>query len=226
MAHNRNDLIVVDGHQDLAYNVLAFGRDYRRSALETRVQERESPAGAASGSCMIGLPELLAGNVALVFGTIFTMPARRALSALDTVYEDEQAAHSQGMQQLDVYHRWADEEPRIALVGCRADLDSVLATWQIESAQEGDDSRQVGIVPLMENADPIREPCRARVVGRTGRPHRWASLVGQPIRRRHLGARPADRPGARTPGVDGRAARWAGSEPHGRARGFGGLGAL
>jgi len=188
MAHNRNDLIVVDGHQDLAYNVLAFGRDYRRSALETRVQERESPAGAASGSCMIGLPELLAGNVALVFGTIFTMPARRAVSALDTVYEDEQAAHNQGMQQLDVYHRWADEEPHIALVGCQADLDSVLATWQIESAQEGDDGRQVGIVPLMENADPIREPAElelwvergVRIVGPAWSGSRYAGGTWEP----------------------------------------------
>ena len=158
MARNRNDLIVVDGHQDLAYNVLAFGRDYRRSALETREQERGSPVSVANGSCMIGLPEWLVGSVALVFGTIFTMPARRAFSALDTVYEDEQAAHSQGMQQLDVYHRWADEEPHIALVGCQADLESVLATWKTESAHRGDDGRQVGIVPLMENADPIREP--------------------------------------------------------------------
>jgi membrane dipeptidase len=188
MDASQNNLVVVDAHQDLAYNALAFGRDYRRSALATRAQERGGPLPAAIGSCMIGLPELLAGNVAVVFGTIFTMPARRALSALDTAYDDAQTAHTQGMAQLDVYHRWADEEPQIALLGSRADLEAVLTTWQTEPSQEEDDPRQVGIVLLMENGDPIREPAELelwvergmRIVGPAWRSSRYSGGTGEP----------------------------------------------
>ncbi len=114
---SQHKLLIVDAHQDLAYNAVTLGRDYRRSALETRAREKSERVRAGGGNCMIGLPELLAGRVAIVFGTIFTMPAHRAMFRHDIVYDDAQAAHTQAMTQLDVYHRWADEEAQIALVG-------------------------------------------------------------------------------------------------------------
>jgi membrane dipeptidase len=185
---NRDHLIVVDGHQDLAYNVLAYGRDYRRSALATRAQEAGGPVPAASGSCMIGLPELLAGNVAVVFSTIFTKPAHWRPSGTGIAYADVQAAHTQGTAQLDVYRRWADEEPQIALIGNRADLEVALATWQAEPSQGEPDARQVGILPLMENADPIREPAElelwvergVRIVGPAWVGNRYTAGTGEP----------------------------------------------
>jgi membrane dipeptidase len=188
MGTDPNSLIIVDAHQDLAYNVLTFGRDYRRSALETRAQEKDGPVPATNGSCMVGLPELLAGNVAVVFGSIFTMPARRALSTSSIVYDNAQMAHTQAMAQLDVYHRWADEEPQIALVGRRGDLEAVLATWQGVSKLDGDGVPHVGIVPSMENADPIREPAElelwvergVRVVGPAWAGSRYAGGTAEP----------------------------------------------
>jgi membrane dipeptidase len=184
----RKRLIVVDGHQDLAFNSLTFGRDYRRSALATRADERGGPVPANHGSCMIGLPELLDGNVAVVFGTIFTMPRHRAASALDIVYTDASEAHAQGMSQLDVYHRWADEEPQMALIGSRDDLEMVLATWSPENGQEVSHERQVGIVPLMENAEPVREPAElelwfergVRIVGPAWSSNRYTGGTGEP----------------------------------------------
>lgn len=184
-----NDLTIVDGHQDLAYNMLSLGRDYRRSALETRAGEKGKPA-SAGGQSLIGLPELLAGNVAVVFGTLFTMPAHRGASPLALVYENVPAAHEQAMAQLDVYHRWADEEAQFALVGTRSELDAVLESWQASSDQEAqaDDPRRVGILPLMENADPIREPAElelwfergVRIVGPAWTASRYAGGTGQP----------------------------------------------
>jgi len=44
----------------------------------------------------------------------------------------------------------------VALIGGRTDLDAVLATWD-------GDMPQVGIVPLMEGADPIQEPAEAQM---------------------------------------------------------------
>ena len=73
-------MIVLDAHQDIAYNYLKYGRDYRRSALVTRTQE---PAGTEAAT--IGLPEALAGRVALIFSTpagLIINPLMRARCSL------------------------------------------------------------------------------------------------------------------------------------------------
>ncbi|MGD8969563.1 MAG: membrane dipeptidase, partial [Anaerolineae bacterium] len=103
-------------------------------------------------------------------GTIFASPASAGLPDAKT-YTTADEAHSLGLAQLDIYRRLADECDQIALIGTRADLDATLATWETETPQ-------VGIIPLMEGADPIREPAEAefwfeqgvRLVGLT-----WAS---------------------------------------------------
>ena len=150
-------MYIVDAHEDIAWNALNLGRDVRRSALETRRSEVRSGSRAPklNGQCMVGLPEWLEGRVAVVFGTIYVRPARRGKStAKGRVYTTAEEAHALGWEQLDYYHRLADACEQITLVGSRAELDDVLASW------EGDEPR-VGLVPLMEGADPIREPAEA-----------------------------------------------------------------
>ncbi len=146
---------IVDAHEDIALNALDLGRDARRSALETRRLEQDTDLPRHFGLCMVGLPEWLAGGVAIVCGTICALPASSGMP-LSHVYSTANEAHALGQAQLDFYHRLADEEEQIALVGTRADLDAVLATWEGERPQ-------VGIVPLMEGADPIREPAEAEM---------------------------------------------------------------
>ena len=148
--------LVVDAHEDIAWNIVALGRDVRRSALETRRLESETDVPSRNGICMVGLPEWLEGHVAVVFGTVYVEPARRRRSIGPQVYSDAEEAHAMGMRQLDTYHRLAEEEGQIALVGNQADLADVLASWA-----EG--SPTVGIVPLIEGADPIREPGEAEL---------------------------------------------------------------
>ncbi len=149
--------LVIDGHEDIAYNMLSFGRDYTRSAHATRALEADHERSrAAMGNCMLGLPEWLAGNVGVIFATLFAMPARRRVSHDTTTgYTTPQEAFEQGMQQLDVYQRLADENPRFALVRDQKELDAVLATWK-DGAPES--KRQVGLVVLMEGADPVIQP--------------------------------------------------------------------
>jgi len=144
---------IVDGHEDIAWNALVLGRDVRRSALETRRLEEGTGVPRRNGLCMVGLPEWLAGGVAVVLGTIFVEPARRG-SAEPHTYTTAEEAYALGQAQLDFYHRLTDECDQIALIGNRADLDGVLASWENETPQ-------VGIVPLMEGADPVREPAEA-----------------------------------------------------------------
>ncbi|MGD2147788.1 MAG: membrane dipeptidase, partial [Anaerolineae bacterium] len=148
--------LIVDAHEDIAWNMVVLGRDIRRSAMETRRLELGGEVPERNGICMVGLPELLQGKVAVVFGTVYAPPARRGTERGPHVYSTPAEAHVLGQEQLDVYHRLADEEEQIDLVGSLDDLEAVLERWS-------DGSPRVGIVPLMEGADPIREPSEAEM---------------------------------------------------------------
>jgi len=68
--------LIVDAHEDLAWNALTFGRDYTRSALATRQAEATSETPRRNGNTLLGLPEYLQGQVAVIFGALFASPAR------------------------------------------------------------------------------------------------------------------------------------------------------
>ena len=151
-------MLIVDAHEDIAYNVIVHGRDYTLSAQETRVREAgDARTLAEMGTCMLGLPEWLAGRVGIIFGTLFTMPARYKSSGegAQFTYTTPHEAYAQAMQQLDLYTRLADENPRFALVRTKRELNAVLATWKDDAPEE---KRQIGLVMLMEGADPIVKP--------------------------------------------------------------------
>ncbi len=144
---------IVDAHEDIAWNALVLDRDVRRSALATRRLEEGSDVPQQHGLCTVGLPEWLAGGVAVVCGTVFASPARPGFPEQHT-YTTADEAYALALAQLDFYHRLAEDERHIALIGSRADLDAVLSSWQSETPR-------VGLLPLMEGADPIREPAEA-----------------------------------------------------------------
>src|SRR5512144_1375465 len=103
-------LLIVDAHEDLAYNAVHFGRDYSRSALETRRAEANGPAPQRNGNTLLGLPDYLRGQVAVVFGTLFAGPARLRTEAWDQrVYVTPEEAHRLYVEQLDYYDRLVDE---------------------------------------------------------------------------------------------------------------------
>lgn len=178
-------MIVVDAHQDIAYNKLAHGRDYLTAAWEKRRTEAPDET-ARAGLAMLGLPDALLGRVALVFSTIFVAPRRQHAQPWDELtYTTPREAYDLALQQLDYYQRLADESERISLVRTQTDLDDVLATWapDTEMAQH----RQ-GLVLLMENADPILEPRQfeewyergVRIVGPAWEGTRYCGGTGQP----------------------------------------------
>jgi len=156
-----NFVLIVDAHEDIAYNVIVHGRDYTLSAQETRAREAgDARTLAETGTCMLGLPEWLAGRVGIIFGTLFTMPAHYKSSgegAQEFTYTTPREAYAQAMQQFDLYARLADENPRFALVRTERELNAVLATWK-DDAPDAERKRQIGLVMLMEGADPIVKP--------------------------------------------------------------------
>jgi membrane dipeptidase len=144
-------MFIVDAHLDLAYNALGYGRDPRHPLAHLRATEKRN---RHRGQATVAFDAMQKGGIGLCFGTLFVSPASRKNPSFenDIIYHNAQEAHKLAMNQLDYYHRLADEDERIRLVGTLADLDEVVASHQ-ENGQ-----RRIGIVPLMEGADPIREP--------------------------------------------------------------------
>jgi membrane dipeptidase len=149
---------ILDAHEDIAYNAVLFGRDYTQSAYLKRQKESHQPVPKDRGIATVGLPEALLGSVGIVFGTIFVMPAwySKNLEAEAAItYETPMEAYKKALNQIDVYHRLAESNPRISLIRRKAELNSVLETWQTGVDLE---DHRLGIVISMEGADPIPEP--------------------------------------------------------------------
>ena len=161
--------LIVDAHQDLAWNMLTFGRDYTRSAFETRRLEARTEIPRLNGDTLLGWPEFQRGRVALIFATLFAAPIRKQEGVWDIqCYQDADQAHSLYRQQLDAYHRLVDEHSdKFTLILDRAALRSHIAAWEgappwkppdPEQTEESepDPGLPVGLVLLMEGAESIR----------------------------------------------------------------------
>ena len=147
--------LFLDAHQDLAYNMAAFGRDYTRSVAETRRLEAGSAIPSYNGNTLLGWPEYQKARVAIVFGTLFAGPAR--LSA--HIYPDSQEytnpaeANRIYWQQLRSYQRLCDTRAdKFRLIGSQSELGKHLVEWEDESQPH-----PVGLVPLMEGAVGIAD---------------------------------------------------------------------
>ncbi len=151
-------MIIVDAHQDIAYNYACFKRDYRLPVYQQRRLEAMYRPRLWPGPATIGLPDALIGRVAIVFATIFVEPAESLYNDdpwQEPMYATPREAYELAMKQMDFYERMTDTDERMLLIRTKADLDAVLATW--DEGTTAKDHRQ-GLVILMEGADPIREP--------------------------------------------------------------------
>ena len=151
--------LIVDSHEDLAWNMLCFGRDYTRSAHETRRIEAGSPVIEHNGDTLLGWPEYQAGRVAVIFSTLFAGPSRHLTGNWEKIFyhdNDFDGAHRVYWQELETYHRLVDSHPaKFKLIASRADLGLVLDHWHSPTSENG---HPVGLVPLMEGAEGIRSP--------------------------------------------------------------------
>jgi membrane dipeptidase len=149
--------LIVDAHQDLAWNMLTFGRDYTQSVEETRRRENGNFVVENNGDTTLSWQEYQRGRVALVFATLFAAPLRVKVGEWDTqVYETAEQAHKIYMDQLDTYDRLLDRHPdKFTPVRTTRELESLLATWnQPDGAHPN--GRPTGLVTLMECAECIR----------------------------------------------------------------------
>lgn len=169
--------MIIDGHLDLAFNAVGMGADLRQPLDVLRA----SPYGRAAAERLetptVALPALRAADVRVVFGTIFVQSPTQTFHLVGPTYATPEEANAQGWAQLRFYHELA-AQGEIALVGSRAEL---------ERALEGT-SPLPGLVPLMEGADPIRDPdeleqwraAGLRIVGLAWSKTRYSGGTGAP----------------------------------------------
>ncbi len=145
-----NRPIVVDAHEDISWNKIALNRDLLESVADKRKREGATP-WHKEGSAIVGLPDLLAGNVRIVFATIYVAKATPNRTAPGKTYSTPQEAHDQAMEHL-AYYAGLAMHPNISIITSRQDLGRIIDS----------DKPRVGLVLLMEGADPIIAPENAQ----------------------------------------------------------------
>ena len=172
--------LIVDGHLDLALNMVRKLVDHTRPIAELRSLENDE-----SQQAMTSIPEFARGNVALVFATLFAEPADLGFAAGVVSdhgfrgYSTPQEAETQGLEQLGVYERWA-AEGLVRLITSQAVLEDHLQRWPRD--------RVPGLLVLMEGADPIKSVSDlemwwargVRAIGLTWGRTRYAAGTGAP----------------------------------------------
>jgi membrane dipeptidase len=181
-------MIIVDSHEDLAWNMATFGRNYLTSVDDTRQSERNTIIPKVNGDTLLGWPEYQRGQVAVVFGTLFAAPMRAQEADWDTqCYLESEQAFQLYNSQLDLYQRLVeDHADKFSLIQTRGDLKAVIKPWQQE--QEGEEGWPVGIIVLMEGAEGVRAPSElekwwlrgVRIIGPAWRGTRFCGGTREP----------------------------------------------
>jgi membrane dipeptidase len=165
-------MLIVDAHEDLAWNMLTFGRDYTLSAAQIRQAESGGPIPDLNDDALLGWPDYQRGRIAVVFASLYVTPIRHQLGAWDRLsYADVSQANRLYRQQVDAYERLAnDHADKFRLLYTRPDLEEVLAAWeaalpnppQAEQGAPDDEISEggspVGLVISMEGAEGVRDP--------------------------------------------------------------------
>ncbi len=150
--------LIVDAHADIAYNMLKYGRDYTRSAAETRRFEAGTQTVLDNQDTLLGWDDYQRGQVAVIFSTLFALPHRFRKSETEKqVYKNFDEAHELYREQLLTYHRMTDATPdKFRLIASCSDLNLILDHWASPTSQQT--GHPVGMVVLMEGAEGIRHP--------------------------------------------------------------------
>lgn len=132
--------MIVDAHLDLAFSAM-IGRDLTRPLAEIRAQD------TGRDVAMVNFEELRRAGVGLACGTLFAMPQTEEAPF---GYADWSGAREQAVRQLDIYRRWEDAG-HIQLLRNGAEVREHVAHWAPETSP-------LGVILLMEGADPLKDP--------------------------------------------------------------------
>lgn len=149
---------LVDGHLDLAWNAVGFERDLTLPLDAMNAAEVECRDSSARGGAVVSLPEMRRGRVALCFATLLArgradwpLPAAGP-RRIDLDHRSPTIAHCTAHAQL-AWYQCMERRGELRMIRTAADLD---AHWQEATASSA--SMPIGMVLVMEGADPVSEP--------------------------------------------------------------------
>ncbi len=149
---------LIDAHEDLAWNMLTFGRDYTQSAYTIREREQRegSLAPQVNGDTLLGWPQYQEGGVVVVFATLFIAPVRRKGGTWDVlVYETPEEAQYLTLRQWEAYQALVEGHPhQFLLLRTQPEFEQL---WT-KTTQTLNEPHPVGLILLMENAEAIQTP--------------------------------------------------------------------
>lgn len=149
--------LLIDGHADLAYSMLTFERDYRRSAYEIRLDEVGTPHRQNNGDALLGWTEYQRGQVGLLFASLFVIPKQFDKTTFETqVYNTPAEAYHLTRAQYDLYQKICGDSPdKFQLVRSKGDLKRVMQAWQSAPAEYPERTHPIGLVLMMEGAEGV-----------------------------------------------------------------------
>lgn len=152
---------IIDAHQDLAWNMHVYGRDYTQSVTQTREVERGTYVPGQNGDTLLGWPEYQKGRIAFVIGSLFALPLRKRHEIPEKFcYSDAQQAYDLCRRQCDLYDRLVNDHPdKFHLIETKEELDAIATQWNrlSEDSQSGE-TAPTGILISIEGAECVRNP--------------------------------------------------------------------
>ncbi len=152
---------LIDGHLDLSWNALSWGRDQQLPLDELNAREAGMTDHPCRGRATTSLDEMKRGNIAVCQATVLvrSKPDLRkpeGHSRLSLDHPSQEIAHAVGQGQL-AYYKVLEQQGHIKFLQTVEDLDAHWASWQ----EKGPQANPVGIILAMEGADPIVNPAQA-----------------------------------------------------------------
>jgi membrane dipeptidase len=166
--------LTIDGHLDLAWNALSWGRDLRCPVAEINRREAGMTDHVARGHALNSLAEMHSGGVALCLATVLAganpdFLHNQGHSRLSLEYPCQEMAYAAAQGQL-AYYRLMEEQGEMVMIRTAAELEAHWSRWL-----KGGDRLPIGYILAMEGADPIVDPCQVEAWWKQGL--RCASLV-------------------------------------------------
>lgn len=97
--------LIVDAHQDIAYNMQVLNREYTQPLAAIRAKD-PTELTALHGTALLSVEEYRKANIGIIFGTLFAAPYNELTSPEKRFhYENSDEAFQLYCEQLDIYDR-------------------------------------------------------------------------------------------------------------------------
>jgi membrane dipeptidase len=151
---------IIDGHLDLSWNALSWGRDQTLELAELNRREAGMTDHPCRGRATTTLPEMRRGNVAVCQGTLLCrarpeLRRREGHSRLSLDYPSQEIAYAAAQGQL-AYYRLMEHQAEVRMIRTAGELDAHWRSWR----DDGTGRQPVGLILAMEGADPIVSPAQ------------------------------------------------------------------